>query len=212
MKANRMTTAKAAGARQQPGRVLARLAGPYVSHEVQVVSLRECPLARGRIVCDDPRDAAAYWREQVRAHPYYNPDVENFSVLLLDTRRRMVGHQLVGLGTHDTVLCHPLQVFRAAVAMGAPVLILVHNHPSGDTTPSEGDIRATRDMIRAARVLKIEVVDHLVMGRGDSYLSLRALGYFYDTSSESEVVLKRSRAGEKVPKAEIEAALKGGAK
>jgi DNA repair protein RadC len=76
-------------------------------------------------------------------------------------------------------------VFRPAIVANAAAIVLVHNHPSGDATPSEADIKVTRDLIRAGQLIKIEVLDHLVMGKPDSnanvngFLSLRALGYFF---------------------------------
>ena len=84
----------------------------------------------------------------------------------------------------DTILVHPREVFRAAIAANAAGIILVHNHPSGDPTPSEADIKVTRDLIRAGQLLKIEVVDHVIIGRATAsrakdYASLRELGYFY---------------------------------
>ena len=83
----------------------------------------------------------------------------------------------------DSILIHPREVFRLAIAANASALVLVHNHPSGDPTPSEADIRATRDLIRAGQLLKIEVLDHIILGRraaenGRDYVSLRELGYF----------------------------------
>jgi DNA repair protein RadC len=109
---------------------------------------------------------------------YFNPDCECFVVLLLNTRHRVKGHQLVTIGTMDTILVHSREVFRAAIIAGASAVVLMHNHPSGDPTPSEGDIKVTRDLIRAGQLLKIEVVDHMIVGF-DRHLSLRTLGYFY---------------------------------
>jgi DNA repair protein RadC len=78
----------------------------------------------------------------------------------------------------------PREVFFPAIARRAAALILAHNHPSGDPTPSEADIRITRDLIRAGQLLKIEVLDHVILGRqthdrSRDYLSLRETGYFY---------------------------------
>ena len=77
----------------------------------------------------------------------------------------------------------PREVFREAIAERAAALILVHNHPSGDPTPSEADIKVTRDLIRAGQLLKIEVLDHVIIGRATperakDFSSLRELGYF----------------------------------
>jgi DNA repair protein RadC len=129
-------------------------------------------------VCETPEQAAAYWRLHIEPHPHYNPECECFVILFLNTRKRVKGHQLLTLGTMDTMLVHPREVFRAAVISSAAAILLMHNHPSGEPTPSEADIKTTRDMIRAGQLLKIEVIDHVIMGRPD-FQSLRALGYFF---------------------------------
>ena len=90
----------------------------------------------------------------------------------------------VSSGTLDTLLVHPREVFKTAVVANASAVVLVHNHPSGDPTPSEADIKVTRDLIRAGQVLKIEVLDHIILGqrsveRAQDFVSLRELGYFY---------------------------------
>jgi len=77
----------------------------------------------------------------------------------------------------DTILVHPREVFRLAVAASASAMVLAHNHPSGDPTPSEADVKVTRDLIRAGQILKIEVLDHIIIGN-PNHNSLRALGYF----------------------------------
>ena len=101
-------------------------------------------------------------------------------VLLLNVRKRVKGHQLVTIGTMDTMLIHAREVFRAAIVSCASAIVLMHNHPSGDSTPSEADIKVTRDLIRAGQLLKIEVLDHVVIGTGNpSHSSLRSLGYFF---------------------------------
>ncbi len=91
--------------------------------------------------------------------------------------------QKISQGTLDTILVHPREVFRTAIAAGASAIVLAHNHPSGDPAPSEADIRVTRDLIRAGQILKIEVLDHVILGRRSlerarDYVSLRELGCF----------------------------------
>ncbi|MBI3867433.1 MAG: hypothetical protein HY299_02795 [Verrucomicrobia bacterium] len=147
-------------------------------HEFKVTALRECPTPESLLLCDTPDKAAAYWRLHVEKHPYFNPDCECFAVLLLNTRRRVKGHHLVTIGTMDTLLVHPREVFRLAIATSASALVLMHNHPSGEPQPSEADIRVTRDLIRAGQLLKIEVLDHVIIGN-PARSSLRELGYFY---------------------------------
>ena len=78
----------------------------------------------------------------------------------------------------DTLLVHPREVFRVAIATAASALVVMHNHPSGESTPSEADIKVTRDLIRAGQLLRLEVLDHVIMGNGNRS-SLRELGYFY---------------------------------
>jgi len=150
---------------------------PRPAKEYKVISLRECPLPESLADCDTPDKVAEYWRLHVATNPYFNPDCECFVVLLLNTRRRVKGHQLVSIGTLDTILVHPREVFKIAVAISAAAVVLVHNHPSGDPTPSEADIKVTRELIRGGQFMKIDVLDHVIMGQ-PAHLSLRALGYF----------------------------------
>ena len=81
-----------------------------------------------------------------------------------NTRRRVKGHHLVCIGTRDTILVHAHEVFRVAVIASAGAIVLMHNHPSGDPTHSEADIKVTRDLIRAGGILKIEALDHVIIG------------------------------------------------
>jgi DNA repair protein RadC len=131
-------------------------------------------------VLDTPDAVADYMREETRLR-----NAEIFQVLLLNTRRRLIGEAVkVSDGTLDTILVHPREVFKPAIAANAAAIVLVHNHPSGDPAPSEADIKVTRDLIRAGQLLKIEVLDHVILGRKTQerekdYASLRELGYFY---------------------------------
>src|ERR1041385_9517708 len=147
-------------------------------YEYKIVPLRECPTPETMQLCDTPDKAAEYWRLHVPQNPYFNPECECFTVLLLNTRRRVKAHQLVSFGPHDTLLVPPLNVFRLAVMTSAAAVVLMHNHPSGDATPSEADIKVTRDLIRAGQLLKIEALDHVIIGH-PNFCSFRALGYFY---------------------------------
>ena len=146
--------------------------------EWKVVSLRECPVPEAMQVCESPDNAADYWRLHVMTNPYLNPDCECFVVLMLNTRRRVRGHQLTSIGTLETILVHPREVFRAAIISGSSAIVVMHNHPSGDPSPSEADIKITRDLIRAGQLLKVEVLDHIIIGN-PKHCSLRELGYFF---------------------------------
>ena len=152
--------------------------------EFKIQALRECPTPVEMQLCDTPDKVASYFRSQVVQHPYYSADVETLVVIMVNTRRRIQGHHLVSTGTLDTILTHPREVFRAAVIMASAAIILAHSHPSGDPTPSEGDIKTTRDLIRAGQILKIEVLDHVILGqpspeRARDYFSMREGGYFF---------------------------------
>jgi DNA repair protein RadC len=144
--------------------------------EFKVIALRECPVPEQMQICDTPDTAADYWRLHIATHPYFDPERECLAVILLNTRRRVKGHQLVTIGTMDTMLVHPREVFRVAVVGCASAIVLMHNHPSGDSTPSEADIKVTRDLIRAGQLLKIDVIDHVIMGN-PTRSSLRELGF-----------------------------------
>ncbi len=131
-------------------------------------------------VLDTPEKVADYLREEVR--PY---TTETLFVLLLNTRRKLIRCIKVATGTLDTLLVHSREVFRAAITANASAIILCHNHPgSGNHTPSDADVKVTRDLIRAGQLLKIEVLDHVILGlktetQPKDYASLRELGYFY---------------------------------
>lgn len=150
-----------------------------VPKEFKVVALRDCPVPESMLICETPDQAADYWRLHIQSHPYFDPERECMAVILLNTRRRVKGHQLVSIGTMDTILVHPREVFRAAVVSCAAAIVLMHNHPSGDPAPSDADIKVTRDLIRAGQLLKIEVLDHIIVGN-PKHCSLRELGYFYN--------------------------------
>ncbi len=125
---------------------------------------------------NSPKAVADLMREQARLCT-----VETFWVALLNTRHRLLKLEKISQGTLDTILIHPREVFRPAIAAKAAALILIHNHPSGDPTPSEADLRVTRDLVRAGQILRIEVLDHVILGRATAarpqdYVSLRELG------------------------------------
>ena len=149
---------------------------PPQPQEWKIVSLRECPTPEDIQLCETPEQAAAYWKTHIGQHPYFNPECECLVVLILNTRRKIKGHYFVSVGTMDTVLCEPREIFRLAIMASAAAIIVMHNHPSGESSPSQADIQVTRDLIRASQLLKIDVVDHVVIGNGN-YSSLRALGY-----------------------------------
>lgn len=151
----------------------------YPPCEFKVVALRECPLPENLHLADTPAAAAAYWSLHVPTAPYFNADIETAIVLMLTTKRRVKGHALVTMGTLDSAMVHSREVFRAAIVSAASAVILMHNHPSGDPTPSDADIRISRDLHRAGQLLKIDLLDSIVVGAAGRFASLRELGHFY---------------------------------
>src|SRR5262244_1903164 len=104
-----------------------------------------------------------------------NNKVEEFHILFLDRKNVLIKHERQQRGTIDHTPVYTREVVKRALELHASALILVHNHPSGDPTPSKADIAVTRDIVRAAAPLGVTVHDHLIIGRG-RHTSLRDLG------------------------------------
>lgn len=100
---------------------------------------------------------------------------EQFRVLYLDTKNQLIEDRLLSQGTVDRAAVYPRDVVKRALEVDAAALILVHNHPSGDPTPSRADIDMTREMVRAAAPLELKIHDHIIVGKKD-VASLRTLG------------------------------------
>jgi DNA repair protein RadC len=101
--------------------------------------------------------------------------VEEVRVLFLNAKNVLIANETMWRGSVDVAAVHVREVIARAMVLGATAIILVHNHPSGDPTPSNQDIRLTRDMVEAGRHMKITVHDHVIVGsQGRS--SLRAMG------------------------------------
>lgn len=93
-----------------------------------------------------------------------NPTQESFWVILLDRKNRAMGRVMITLGTLTSSLVHPREVFRPAILGSASAIIMAHNHPSGDPAPSAADIQVTRVLREAAKILQIELLDHVIVG------------------------------------------------
>ncbi len=91
---------------------------------------------------------------------------EIFEIAILDVKHRLIRRKVITVGTLNLALVHPRDVFRPALAEGAAGIVLVHNHPSGDPTPSEEDIRLTRQLGQAGEAVGIRVLDHVILGKG----------------------------------------------
>src|SRR5207253_2511397 len=109
-----------------------------------------------RLQVSSPRALAQFLLPQ-----FGNRSVEQFGVVLLDTRHRVLRTTVLSVGTLDASIVHPREVFREATAGGAAALVLFHNHPSGDPDPSTDDVKLTARMVGAGALMGIEVIDHL---------------------------------------------------
>jgi DNA repair protein RadC len=106
-----------------------------------------------------------------------NKKKEHFYALLLDTKNQIISEELISVGTLNSSLIHPREVFNPAVKASANSIILIHNHPSGDSTPSSEDKKVTKMIYNAGDLLKIKVIDHIIIG-SNSHSSLKELGIF----------------------------------
>lgn len=102
-------------------------------------------------------------------------DREHFVALLLDSKHRKIKDVCVSVGSLDATIVHPREVFRPAISESAAAVILIHNHPSGDPSPSPEDLQVTRRLMATAEVLGVELLDHLIVGKGGA-VSLREMG------------------------------------
>lgn len=126
---------------------------------------RRAALSRGRPI-QEPKDAISHlvWMQSLQK--------EHFHALYLDTRRFLIATETVSVGTLDSSLVHPREVFRPAIAHAASAVLVAHNHPSGDPEPSAEDLALTRRLDKAARLLGLALLDHVVVARR-GFVSLR---------------------------------------
>lgn len=117
-----------------------------------------------------PDDAAALLMPEMR-----HLDVEVLRALMLDTKGRLIRIETVSSGTLDASLVHPREVFKRAMAVSAASVVVCHNHPSGDPTPSGDDLNVTRRLRSAGEIVGIELVDHIIIG-DNRWVSLRREG------------------------------------
>ncbi len=149
--------------------------GDAVIVELKIVEAAAHRLARARII-DRPAisswDALLAYCRTTMAHR----ETEQFRILFLDRKNVLIADEEQASGTVDHVPVYPREVVKRALALNASAIILVHNHPSGDPSPSEADIAVTRQIGEAARALSIVLHDHLVIGAAKEF-SFRAEGY-----------------------------------
>jgi DNA repair protein RadC len=155
---------------------LRRVAGIGRARAAQVLAALELgrrTLVRGgaeRPNLRSPAQLANYLLPQ-----YGSATVEQFGIVMLDSKSRLIRIRIVATGTVDSAIVHPREVFREAAAAAAAAIVLFHNHPSGDPTPSDDDLILTTRMVSAGMVMGIDVVDHVILGER-RYCSLLETG------------------------------------
>ena len=142
----------------------------FQSYRLQLV--REAPADTPQV--DQVLDAPAAVFRQLQPL-FAELDREHFVVLALDARNRPIGCNTVSIGTLSASIVHPREVFKFAILANAAAVILAHNHPSGEVSPSPDDIELTRRLVQAGEIMGIEILDHLILG-GQGYCSLKEQG------------------------------------
>ncbi|MGI8821210.1 MAG: JAB domain-containing protein [Chthoniobacterales bacterium] len=132
------------------------------SYMLKVLRVGE-PIPETRI--DAPRTAHGYWNRVIKKQTWFDESKEHLVVLLLSTRYGVEGYALASVGTLNESIAHPREIFRAAIAGGSYAIIVMHNHPSGDASPSQTDRWLTRRLTDAAELLQVRLFDHVIVGR-----------------------------------------------
>ena len=148
--------------------------GEAVALDLKLLQEATLRIGREQVAKRTVITSSAQLQAYVRAAMAHEPR-EQFRVLFLDKRNQLIADEVMNRGTVDHAPVYPREVVRRALEVSASAIILVHNHPSGDPTPSSADIAMTKEIVEAARALKIVVHDHLVVGR-DGLASFKALG------------------------------------
>lgn len=145
-----------------------------VAREFKIVHAAAVKLAQARVlkrpVISSWNDLLAYCRAAMA-----DEQAEMFRILFLDKKNTLIADEIQQRGTIDHTPVYPREVVKRTLELGASAVILVHNHPSGDPTPSRADIEMTREIVKAAQALNIRVHDHLVIGK-EREASFKALG------------------------------------
>lgn len=143
-------------------------AGETYLGEWKLVPVRLRPWAAFAAILN-PKAAQTYWKQAVETAPDFTPEVERLVVVALNCRGVPLGHAVTSVGTVDSTIFHPREVFRAAIVASAASIVVLHNHPSGDPTPSSADMRATRALRDASTLLQIAIFDHVIVGDPDIF-------------------------------------------
>jgi proteasome lid subunit RPN8/RPN11 len=147
-----------------------RLPLPAPCREVKVVTVREVPSLH--LVIDTPQRVLKLWRHAVASANWYDRDKEHLVSFSLDTRHRLKNFSLVAIGTLNESLAHPREIFRSTIVDAAKSIIVVHNHPSGDPSPSSVDVDLAERLYCSGELLKVPLLDFIIVAN-EKYFSFR---------------------------------------
>ncbi|MDD2710727.1 MAG: JAB domain-containing protein [Verrucomicrobiae bacterium] len=147
--------------------------------EIKILTLRE--VSEQYDPMDHPAKLVEFWRREVVKSAWYESEKEQLLVLSLDAKMKVKTFNLVSLGIINQTLVHAREIFRPAIVSAASHIAIMHNHPSGDPTPSADDLKSARAMRNAGKVLGIPCVDFLIVGNPsptnpDGFASLKMMG------------------------------------
>jgi len=141
---------------------------------IQIVSIKmvkEKNLEYGDIQISSPKDCANIFKKFIGDY-----DREALVVLTLDTKNKINSITVASLGSLNSSIVHPREIFKTAILSNASSIIIGHNHPSGDCTPSKEDIKITKRLRECGDILGIELIDHIIIGDNNKYLSFKEKG------------------------------------
>jgi DNA repair protein RadC len=128
------------------------------------------------LACLEMSRRASAWPAAARPTVSTAQDREHFWALALNTKNQLLRMVEISVGSLNASIVHPRELYKEAVRLSAASIVVVHNHPSGDPTPSGADLQLTRRLSRAGDVLGIELIDHVVVGDGGAFVSIREMG------------------------------------
>lgn len=154
----------------------------YHVPEVRVMTLREATVEAEPIL-NRPELCTEFFNSVVQRSEWFDAEKECVVVVHLNRRNRLKGFTMISLGTQTTCVLHTREVYRAAIIGNATAIVLFHNHPSGDPSPSAADVQITRQLREAAKTVDIEFLDHVIVGKpscdptGRGFYSFREAGH-----------------------------------
>ena len=145
----------------------AKLKSPKAIRQVKVMvqTLKEVSKPYGAMQA--PTQLADFWRREVASADWFDPEKEHLVVVCLDAKLKLKAFNVVSIGLNNQTLLHAREVFRPAISVAAAHVVIIHNHPSGDPSPSSDDVRITRQMVKAGEVLGIPCLDSVIVGQPD---------------------------------------------